>query len=80
MSDVKKPEDVANLFIDTCARLRALGATYVSGFGLTAHFGPAPTDDGTRREREKPAPLDLTPDEREYVNRLRQLAKGGSAP
>jgi hypothetical protein len=77
--EVTKPPDVADLFVDTCRRLRAMGATRVEGFGLVASFAPpAPASAPAPAPSEEREP-DLSPPARALEQRARELA-GGFSP
>lgn len=77
-----KPNEVADLFVDLCGRLRAMGATKVEAFGLSASFAlpDRATPDTTplprepRREVEEPI---STPDGLDLQKRARHFAAGG---
>lgn len=74
---VTTPADVADLFVATCERLCAMGATRVEGFGLVACFGPKPLPSSPRAEPEQQMPSGLTPDQQQLWMRSRSLLGGG---
>lgn len=54
-----KPAEVADLFVDLCSRLRAMGATHVDAFGFRASFAPVHAQQ--QPEGESPATRDTAP-------------------
>lgn len=75
--ELTKPAEVADLFVATCQRLRELGATHVSGFGLSAHFGPPSAPRPTKDNEPSKDPLpELGVDAQELQARAAQLAGG----
>lgn len=75
---VTTPPQVADLFVATCERLCAMGATRVEGFGLVACFGPKPVPDREKKEAEQQMPSGLTPDQQQLWMRSRSLLSGGA--
>lgn len=78
--ELTKPADVADLFVDTCRRLRDMGATRVEAFGLVACFSPmqpAPSGDPEPRSEPSSEPhIDLSPEARELQARASRIAGG----
>lgn len=69
---ITTPQDVADLFVETCKRLRELGATSVNAFGCHATFDRVVTRDAPRQIEPKERNTGLTVDEREMLDRLKQ--------
>ncbi len=82
MLDVTKPSEVADLFVELCTRLRAIGATKVEALGMSASFAlpdKAPLPEmPARREPEREPEEPLTPEGRELQARARRFAAGGA--
>lgn len=80
--DVTKPNEVADLFVDLCSRLRALGATRVEAYGCFAAFAPAekagPVDVPVVREVPREPEEPIGPEARELMQRAKYFAAGGA--
>ena len=79
--DITKPNEVADLFVALCVRLRTLGATKVEAFGCVANFafptGAKEMPVAVPTEPVQPEPDEpLSPEGRELRDRARQFAGG----
>ena len=79
--DITKPNEVADLFVALCVRLRTLGATKVEAFGCVANFAFPPSAKDAPvvvpAETAQPDPDEpLSPEGRELRDRARQFAGG----
>ena len=71
-------EGTRDLFVETCERLRSMGALSVSAFGMSATFEPVKpvAVERERKEPEQEMPSGLTADEQDLWRRARGLLGG----
>ena len=75
--ELTKPADVADLFVDTCKRLRDMGATRVEAFGLVACFAPQQPAVEPRKDEKPEEPVQLLgPEAQAIADRAKRLAEG----